>query len=365
LDSHENILFGISLPNYLLGLTPDLQLLSGLIASPPSVDLAAGPSGNLFLIDESNRIKQLVDGQYVSLFNADLSAVLGVLPVVIPPMENNPMSIAADAKGNVYVSDQFLGRIRLLPAGSCSVTPGPAITSIVDSGSYNVQSNPESFAPGELITIKGTGLGPATGIGPILDSDGLIPKNLSGVTVLFNGIAGPVFYASATQINAIIPFTSYGVTSVNVQVIYNGLTSDAAPISMASSSPQIFSTIAAGFNNTPIVTNIVVNQDGSVNSQTNPAHASQYITCYATGMGRTNAEGIDGHPAIPPLPLPQLPVSVDFGTLLYAGDAYGLVEGAMQINIQLPSTVPSTGGEQQLIHLKAGSASTVIGFWFQ
>src|ERR1035437_6367208 len=70
--------------------------------------------------------------------------------------------------------------------------------------------------------------------------------------------------------------------------------------------------------------------------------ATSIITIYGSGFGHTTPEGVDGRLAAAPLPKPVLPVSATLGslpaTVLYAGDASGLVEGIVQLNIQLPKT---------------------------
>jgi uncharacterized protein (TIGR03437 family) len=90
----------------------------------------------------------------------------------------------------------------------------------------------------------------------------------------------------------------------------------------------------------PDATPIVINQDGSLNSLTTPAAAGSIVTIYGSGFGRTTPEGTDGHVATVPLPQPVLPVSATVdgapATVLYAGDAAGMVEGIVQVNIRLP-----------------------------
>ena len=88
-----------------------------------------------------------------------------------------------------------------------------------------------------------------------------------------------------------------------------------------------------------------MNPDGSLNSSTNPAPAGSYVTIYLTGLGLTSPSGQDGHLATAPLPAPLQPVTLDPNsgcTILYAGDAPGIVEGFSQVNIGLPKAPIST-----------------------
>ena len=85
---------------------------------------------------------------------------------------------------------------------------------------------------------------------------------------------------------------------------------------------------------------VIVNQDGSINSDQNPAPRGSIVVLYATGEGQTNPAGVTGQPAQSPFPKPVLPVSLTIGGIaagvLWAGEAPGFV-GLLQINAQVPS----------------------------
>ena len=66
------------------------------------------------------------------------------------------------------------------------------------------------IAPGEIISIYGSGLGPATPVGAS-PHNGLFPTSLSGVEVLVDGAPIPLLYVSASQINAEIPSPLDGI----------------------------------------------------------------------------------------------------------------------------------------------------------
>jgi uncharacterized protein (TIGR03437 family) len=91
----------------------------------------------------------------------------------------------------------------------------------------------------------------------------------------------------------------------------------------------------------------VLNQDGSLNSASNPASPGTIITLYATGEGQTNPAGVDGKIAnSAPYPAPIQPVSVLIGDLAgvvqYAGAAPQLVAGVMQVNVQVPTGIAAS-----------------------
>jgi uncharacterized protein (TIGR03437 family) len=171
-------------------------------------------------------------------------------------------------------------------------TPAPAFTAtgVVNAASFAVGP----VAPGEIISIFGTSL---TG------------------DVTFDSTPVTPFFSSPAQINVTVPYSVAGPATV-LQV---GATSVQLPV--ASSAPGIFAAVSAGDN---------------------------IVVLYATGCGALTTDD---------LPRCALPVSVtvndQLATVLYAGVAPGLVQGANQINIQLPEGIISG---QLTIVLTAGDA---------
>ena len=79
------------------------------------------------------------------------------------------------------------------------------------------------------------------------------------------------------------------------------------------------------------------------------------IVLYATGCGALTTDA---------LPRCMLPVSVtvndETATVLYAGIAPGLVQGANQINVQLPDGI--TNGQLTIVLTAGDACSTPFGF---
>ncbi len=204
----------------------------------------------------------------------------------------------------------------------------PTMSALVGSGS----ANPGSIAPGELITIFGSGLGGApASLGPA------VTTNLGGTQVLINGTPAPMIYTSTGQVNAIVPYEASGTASV--QVVAGGIKSGAWDVPVVPSAPSIFTAFADGVGQ-----GAIVNQDGSVNNETNPASRGTAIQIYATGGGQTSPPSSTGSVAQAAASL-TLPVTVTIGgvqaQVLYAGNAPGEVEGVIQINALVPSSVTS------------------------
>src|SRR4029077_11563874 len=92
----------------------------------------------------------------------------------------------------------------------------------------------------------------------------------------------------------------------------------------------------------------------------NPAARGSIILVYITGAGQTTPVGNDGQVTTGlPLPLPRGTVTATIGgssaEVLYAGGSVGLVEGGIQLNVRIPSSIAP--GNQALV-VNVGSASS-------
>jgi uncharacterized protein (TIGR03437 family) len=184
----------------------------------------------------------------------------------------------------------------------------------VVSGVVNAASHlAEAIAPGELVVVAGSGLGPAKVVLAAPDSHGLYPVQLAGTTVLVNGSPVPVIFTSATQVEAVVPDSIAGGTA-QVTVTYYGETSPSFPVPVAPAAPGIFTVDSTGQGHAESF-----NQNGLINT---PAHwQGDVITLFATGIGQaTSAVTIHG------FNLPMMPLSVNKGTF----------PGVTQIQVPIP-----------------------------
>ena len=195
-----------------------------------------------------------------------------------------------------------------------------------------------AVAPGEIVTIYGTGIGPSTLATLTLDSLGKVGSTLAGTTVSFNGRPAPLLYVSSSQLSAIVPYGLSGASQL--QVTYNGVASNTVTVPVVDASPALFTLNAAGTGQAA-----VLNQDGTVNSAINAAAQGSVVVLYGTGEGETDPTGVDGQFATTVYPKPVLPVTVTVdgkaAAVLYAGAAPGQVAGLFQLNIKLPDGVSS------------------------
>jgi uncharacterized protein (TIGR03437 family) len=209
-----------------------------------------------------------------------------------------------------------------------------------------------AVAPGEIVTIYGSGIGPVQGVPGVFNASGLLSNLLGGTEVRFDGVPAPIFYAQAGQVNAQAPYTITGQMTSHLEVLYQGQTAGAADVPVAASAPAIFPT--------------VLNPDGSLNGVSNPAPQGSILTFFATGEGMTNGANVTGQAASPPFPQPILPVSLTIGgasaQVFYAGEAPGLV-GMLQVNAAIPAGTPS-GGVNAVLNVGLVSSSPA-GVWIQ
>jgi uncharacterized protein (TIGR03437 family) len=219
-----------------------------------------------------------------------------------------------------------------------------------------------AVAPGEIVTLFGAGLGPASVVGAVLRSDNAIENTLSDTRVLFDGIPAPLIYVHGAQTSAIVPYAVAGKNSTRAQVEHRGVRSDPVTLDVTNAAPALFTQDSSGQGS-----GAILNQDFSLNDGTRPAAPGSVVLLYATGAGQTTPAGTDGLIASEVLPRPVLNVKVELmvfsgGFLstwplkaLYAGAAPGLVAGVLQVNAALPANLPA--GRHEVILTVGGKMS--------
>jgi uncharacterized protein (TIGR03437 family) len=212
-------------------------------------------------------------------------------------------------------------------------------------------------APGELVVVYGSGLGPAAFAGAQLDSSGHLSDNVAGTQVLFNGVAAPLIYTRADQVAAIVPNGVSGQQNVQVQVNYQGQSTPVFSTTVADTAPGLFTLDQSGQGQ-----GAVLNQDNSINSAANPAARGSTVSLWATGQGQSDPDWADDVLAPSPLPQPKNKVNVNIGgqwaQILYAGAAPGLA-AVIQVNAKVPyGTKP---GSKVPVVMRIGNATSQAG----
>jgi uncharacterized protein (TIGR03437 family) len=265
-----------------------------------------------------------------------------------------PAGLAAGTyTGQITVAATGAGNSPQVVAVTLVVTPGAtSLPTIVQSAASEA---PGPVAPGEIISIFGTNLGPTPGVAGTI-ANNLLSTQVSGIQVMFDNNPAPLLYVSATQINAIVPFALNGLNQTHLTISNNGSVSNPLDLVVAPTAPALFTTTQTGGGQ-----GAILNANGSVNTSANPAAAGSIIVLYATGGGETSPLGVTGN--ITPTDgtglklVPGVTVTVGnlAGTVVYAGSAPGFVEGALQINVQLPANLPA--GAQAVVMTVGGVSS--------
>ena len=213
-----------------------------------------------------------------------------------------PWDIAAGVGGVAYFADLDNGRIRALTPAPDATLAQVTLYDIVNAASVL----PGPIAPGMLVAIRGTGLGAA---------------QLPGIQVLFGGVAGTILSANETQLLVQVP-PQLVTGSVDIDVRSSGSSLgvvqsvavvDAAPALFADSSGQA----------------AAINEDGTLNSASNPAARGSIISLYGTGLG------VSGQPV-------AVQISGNPSDVLYAGTVAG-EPGLFQVNARVPGGFLSPG----------------------
>jgi trimeric autotransporter adhesin len=267
------------------------SLITGL--SSPS-GLAFAPDGSLMIADTgANAIRELSpSGTLTVIAGTRAAGFSGDGNTALAAQLNAPGGIAIGANRTILIADSGNNRIRILTPST--IASDTATVTVVNAASLAAGA----IAPGEIITVFGTGF------------------NTTKTQLLLNGAAATLFYTSATQINALVPTGLAANSTATLSIVVGGAAVAGSSVPVISAAPGIF-TIAGGAGQAA-----ANNQDGTLNSASNPAARGSVVSLYATGQGSgTNATlSIAGYDA----------------PIRYSGAAPGF-PGLMQINAQIPA----------------------------
>jgi len=307
-----------------VGYSGDNGLATKAVLNNP-VGLAIDAAGNVYIADANEfRIRMVSpSGIITTVAGSGHVGYVGDGGSALTAYLNFPNGVCVDRSGNIYIADTENNVIRELSISA----PAIAANGVVSSASFLPK-----LSPGALASIAGTNL--ATSTPPAAAPP--LPTLLAGASVSVNGRAAPILYASPSLINFQVPWeTATGNATVTVSV--DGAVSNAITVPVTATAPGIFyySSGAA----------IAQNHDYSLNTSSNPAHAGSFIIAYLTGSGPVNPTVADGA-ATPSTGLYQVTstVSVTIGgqpaTVLFAGLTPGLI-ALLQLDITVPSGLPA------------------------
>ena len=206
-----------------------------------------------------------------------------------------------------------------------------------------------SIAPGELLSIFGTGLAATAVIPPA----GSFPTSLGGVSVAFNGLAAPLLYVAPQQINVQAPFEIAGSSAADVVLTSTVLAApDSHTLGVVPLNPSAFlDTVtpdsleqqcesrgyAGGYAYGGEPVPLAFNSDGTRNTCLNPAKLGTVVTLYLNGLGVTSPPPATGSVNPSPAVLLNLPITVsnvNAATVVSAIAAPSSISGVWQISIR-------------------------------
>jgi uncharacterized protein (TIGR03437 family) len=308
-----------------------VQLLSaGLEVTAIQFDVAF--DGSVTMIAPTAGLS--ASGASKTINNADVTP--SVLRIVLAGQNHN--SIPDGMLASLLITPAFSGFSGTLnvlniiasdPSGTAltfSAPGGPPPTStlsIVNAAS----EQGGAISPGEMVSLYQSGILPPTAAA-------------ADISVTFNGTPAPILYAGTDQINAVTPFGLVGQTTASVAVMYQGNNVGQATVSVSPASPGIFTSGGS-------LQGAIVNQDGTLNTASNPAPIGSTVSLFATGAGvYQNPALTDGQiisSTSTPTSKPALNVGMGVGghdvRTTYVGPAPGFVAGILQINFVISATI--------------------------
>jgi uncharacterized protein (TIGR03437 family) len=235
----------------------------------------------------------------------------------------------------------------LLQRAQAAAAPASRVNAVTDAASYGA-----AIAPGEWVSIFGTGFGTASqtwsGSGFV---NGQLPTMLGGVSVAIDGQAAYIAYAGPNQINALMPADGT-VGPVSVQVTTAQGQSYPGTVMLQKLAPELF-TWAAG----SVTYAAAEHASGALigpASPNQPAAVGEVVELYGTGFGATAPQVPVSQAVFPPAIL-AAPVNVAIGGVTAQVQWAGRIgPGLYQLNVEVPSVA---AGDQPVTVSVAGFQS--------
>ena len=160
------------------------------------------------------------------------------------------------------------------------VKPGPLVARVFPAAAADF---PLELAPRMAVAIYGANLANQTVGAPAY----MYPTQLADAQVLANGSSIPLYYVSATQINALLPPTLSGLVQLTVK---NSAGRNVVNILVQTAAPAIFTQDSSGTGPAAALKA----SDQSLVTAANPLHVGDAVELYLTGLGlSTLIDGFD------------------------------------------------------------------------
>ncbi|MBI4874889.1 MAG: IPT/TIG domain-containing protein [Acidobacteria bacterium] len=230
--------------------------------------------------------------------------------------------------------------------------PGPIVQSVVNAASFAGGGARPQLAPGEIVSIFGSGLGPAVLVQAV-PAAGAFPASVGAPPTIVEFELGPgvwtpapIIFAQANQINAVAPFAMTPSRTMNLRVTCNSIVSAPLAFDSVAAHPGLFTIDSSGRGQAAALNYDAVKNVYSLNSASNPVPKGGTIVLFGTGGGVTNPLPSPEGQIVPlssPVPTVAGAVSLTIGgdgaTLQSATAVPGSIAGLMQLNVTVPASI--------------------------
>jgi uncharacterized protein (TIGR03437 family) len=185
------------------------------------------------------------------------------------------------------------------------------------------------IAPGELITLYGTGLATQTQYDPTF------PTLLAGVQVTVNNRPARLIFVSPTQISALVPFAT-AESIASILVMSNKAASNTVTTFVNRTAPGVYTVPSGGLGYAA-----ALHGDYSLVTPASPAQPGEVIQVFVTGLGAVSPAVGDAAPGpVNPFSSAVNAITASIGgqpaTVQFDGLAPQL-SGLYQVNVQVPA----------------------------
>lgn len=318
--------------------------------------IALDSSGNLYIADDKNCLIRMV-----SATTGIITTIAGTPPVMgqvncgysgndgpaTSAQLNFPAGVAVNG-GKVYIADYANNAVRLL-------TPAAQAPQIGDGGVVNGASYTAPVAPGSIAAVFGSFFLEA----PSADKDVPLVTSMETLSFDFGGTQAPLYFVSDGQVNIQVPWELAGKSTASLAATLNGAAGAAQTVKLADFAPAIFSTNAQGTGQGAI-------QDSSYHlvDSSNPATAgTTTVLIYCTGLGAVTNRPATGS-ASPSSPLAETTTTpaVTIGGVPATPSFNGLAPdyvGLYQVNVLVPAGVAAGSAVPVTISIGGVTSNTV------
>lgn len=318
-----------------------------LLSAPAGI--AFDSNNTLYIADSGNsRIRTVTSDGYIhTIAGTGVPGFAGDGMTADFASFQDPLGVAADSFGNIWIADAGNFRLRELTPQN-TPTPQPRASNPMQGP--NVAT---TLSPGSIFSLYGALLAPA---GPGIEAmSNTWPRSINDVSVTINGIAAPLYFVSPAQINGQIPFeTAPGPATAIIAV--NGSPYATVNFNVVVAQPDVL--VQNGGTQA-----VAVNQNGSVNTPSTPAHGNDVEVVYLTGIGIPTTAIPTGapSPSAQPLALANYPYSITVNgqqtTVKFLGYAPGF-PALVQANFVIPQGL--TGNLQLVVTVNGVSSVPTI-----